>query len=59
MKHICNRLQSDSSGVSCAFRFELETDDANYEYRKAVQKQRAEDDEGAANAQSHNEFIYM
>lgn len=30
-----------------------------YEYKKVLEKERAEANKGAANAQSHNEFIYM
>lgn len=39
-------------------RHELETDDADYELEKVVNKKRAEDNLGAANAQSHNDFMY-
>ena len=40
-------------------RHELETDDMDYEYQKVLDKQRAEDNKGASNALSHNEFVYM
>ena len=40
-------------------RHELETDDSEYEYQKELDKQRAEDNKGAANALTHNEFIYL
>lgn len=40
-------------------RHELETDDTEYEYQKVLNKQKAEDDKGAANALTHNEFIYL
>lgn len=40
-------------------RFELETDDQQYERKKEREKTEAEDRKGAENAQSHNDFMYI
>jgi E3 ubiquitin-protein ligase AIP2 len=40
-------------------RFELPTDDMAYEKRKEREAKEAEDRKGAANALSHNEFMYI
>ena len=39
--------------------FELETDDIQYETQKLRKLQEEMDRKGAANAQSHNEFLYI
>ena len=40
-------------------RFELETDDIKYETEKVQRHQDAVERKGAANAQSHNDFLYI
>jgi E3 ubiquitin-protein ligase AIP2 len=40
-------------------RHELPTDDVRYEARKEREAQEEEDRKGAANAQSHNDFMYV
>jgi hypothetical protein len=40
-------------------RFELKTDDDQYERRKEREQAEAEDRKGAENAISHNEFMYI
>ena len=42
----------------CLFRFELPTDDNQYEKKKERAAEEAELSAGAAHALSHNEFMY-
>ena len=49
-------LRQHNSCPCC--RFELPTDDAHYESRKEREAKEKEERKGAANALSHNEFLY-
>ncbi len=53
--HLCV-CAGNNSCPTC--RHELPTDDAKYEARKERAKEEAEEARGAANALSHNEFMY-
>ena len=49
----------NSRHVDTCRRHELPTDDHKYEARKERERRDAEDARGAANAVSHNEFLYI
>jgi hypothetical protein len=58
---ILTKLIVDSSWTRefCLHRHELPTDDHQYEIEKERKKEQEEERRGAANAVSHNEFLYI